>query len=730
MKKIILILLFSGVVVAQNSWQVVKEATLGNPTSRGFFLNENSGWLFSENPSNDRKGVIYHTGDGGLSWIVQRDTSILSESINDVYFYDATHGWACGDGGVILRSTDGGSTWVMSSSIPTSENLKGINFVNNSTGYACGYGGVILRSDDGGNNWVKQNTPTFSNLNDISFFDANNGFAVFGTDVSGILWTNSGGFLWSVRSFTKPPGQSKVTMYDCKAVRGTSHAWMIGYHGNIFHSTNKGQNWSLSKSIFGTNYGLARAIDFIDANTGFAGSDDGWIYRTIDSGVTWDSVQIGTGELIYSLNAFDANTIITTGAENQIRKSTDGGNTWTPIIDWPRADFRGVGLADSSNISFYTFGGDITYSNDAGNTFSFPNNVNLPTIKAIEGIEFYDANIGFYGVQLGQIAKTIDGGTTWYKTNVTGQLETVRGFSFYDQNTMWACARYGIIYKSTDGGENWTQVADLDASSLYAINFLNDQIGYTAGEGGKIYKCTDGGINWTEIDSVGDSRLHVIEFLDNSTGFVVGYDGIIGKTNDGGNTWDVIDTLGYINDTTAIDELWDIEFVSSTEGWIGGGSSIGENGVFYHTTDAGNTWNKYDSPNGRTVRGLKFISPTYGWAAGAKGSIFKYDISSGIDENITGLLNSFELYSNYPNPFNPGTNIEYYLNISGNAILSIYDIQGRKIRTLVEENQNPGSYHYYWDSKNENGLTVSSGTYFYQLEINNEIHAKRMIFIK
>ena len=346
-----------------------------------------------------------------------------------------------------------------------------------------------------------------------------------------------------------------------------------------------------------------------------------------------------------------------------------------------------------------------------------------------KGIEFYDANLGFYGAQSGQIAKTTDGGATWYATNVTGELKTIRAFSFFDQNTMWACASSGKIYKSTDGGENWGEVAEAGGSSLYTIYFLNDQIGYAAGDDSKIYQCTDGNTSWAVVDSIGDNRLHAIDFIDNNKGFVVGYDGILGKTVDGGNTWDIVDTLGY--DTSGTDALWDIEFVSNTEGWIGAGNSVGENGAFYHTTDAGNTWQKYDSPNGRTVRGLKFISPTYGWAAGANGSIFKCDASTGfVQDSPTGKLESFFLYSNYPNPFNPVTNIKYYLNISGNAELSIYNIKGQKIRTLIKEYQTPGNYNLIWDAKNENGNQVSTGTYFYKLKIDNEIHVKRMILIK
>lgn len=723
MKKLIFIILFALPLFAQNYWQVIKEATIGLPAEAGFFLDENTGWIFGN------YGSIVKTNDGGITWQIQQDSSLALEDINDLYFYDSNNGWACGDNGTILRTTNGGSNWSYVSSVPTSENLNGINFVSTNIGYACGKGGVILQTDNGGNSWILQNSTVTSNLNDISFSDANNGFAVFGTNSSNVLWTNSGGFLWQLKPFTKPPGQLNVRMYDCKAVRGTNHAWMIGYHGNIFHSTNKGQNWTLSKSIFGSSYGYARAIDFVDANVGFAGSDNGWLFRTTDAGASWDSVNVGTGERVYALNAINANMIIAVCENNQLRKSIDGGNTWIPIIDWPRADFRGMSIADSSNIAMSTFGGDIAFSGSAGNNFSFPNNISLPTIGAIECIEFYDASLGFYGSENGQIAKSINGGQSWYATNTTGELKKIHSIFIYNQNIAWAGGTTGKIYKTTDGGENWAEVIDLGSDTVYDLYFLSEQVGFAAMDDGYIFKCIDGNNNWTLIDSLNGERLLSMEFIDNNVGFVVGYNGLLGKTSDGGNNWDVVDTLAVINDST-FDELWDIKFVSPTEGWIGAGNAVGANGALYHTTDAGNSWQKLDSPNGKTIRCLNFSSPIKGWASGAQGTILKYDATTGIKNHNGTHPNSFHLLSNYPNPFNPTTNIEYYINISGNAELSIFNINGQKIKTIVSEYQKPGSYRYNWDGTNQSGIQVSSGTYFYNLKLENQIRAKRMILIK
>jgi hypothetical protein len=113
------------------------------------------------------------------------------------------------------------------------------------------------------------------------------------------------------------------------------------------------------------------------------------------------------------------------------------------------------------------------------------------------------------------------------------------------------------------------------------------------------------------------------------------------------------------------------------------------------------------------------------------GAIFGYGVTVGIENDLNHKLpRSMELYQNYPNPFNPVTTIEYQLNISGLVELTIFDIQGRRVRSLVKSNQKPGLYRFSWDGKNSNGLLVSSGLYLYQLKIDNAIHAKRMILIK
>ncbi len=94
-------------------------------------------------------------------------------------------------------------------------------------------------------------------------------------------------------------------------------------------------------------------------------------------------------------------------------------------------------------------------------------------------------------------------------------------------------------------------------------------------------------------------------------------------------------------------------------------------------------------------------------------------------ENNTEIVKNYDLKQNYPNPFNPNTMIEYSLNKNSDVKIVIYDILGKEVNTLVDQNQIPGIYKL-----NVEGNDLSSGTYFYKLIINGAAEAKKMILVK
>jgi len=90
----------------------------------------------------------------------------------------------------------------------------------------------------------------------------------------------------------------------------------------------------------------------------------------------------------------------------------------------------------------------------------------------------------------------------------------------------------------------------------------------------------------------------------------------------------------------------------------------------------------------------------------------------------------FALEQNYPNPFNPSTTIAYQLPSAETVRITIYDLTGRQVRELLNENKNAGSYTVQWDGRNQIGEQVSSGVYIYQISSGQFSQTRKMVFVK
>ncbi len=102
---------------------------------------------------------------------------------------------------------------------------------------------------------------------------------------------------------------------------------------------------------------------------------------------------------------------------------------------------------------------------------------------------------------------------------------------------------------------------------------------------------------------------------------------------------------------------------------------------------------------------------------------------TGMDDRPT-LPTTNALHQNVPNPFNPVTTIRYNIVDNNHVRLNIYDVAGRLVRTLVNENQRPNYYEVSWDGTNDTGQTVATGIYFYRLTAGNFIQTRKMLLLK
>ncbi len=100
------------------------------------------------------------------------------------------------------------------------------------------------------------------------------------------------------------------------------------------------------------------------------------------------------------------------------------------------------------------------------------------------------------------------------------------------------------------------------------------------------------------------------------------------------------------------------------------------------------------------------------------------------DKNYTSLPEGFNLEQNYPNPFNPETQISYQLSSSGYVSITVHDLLGREVKTLVSEELPSGNYTVSWNGRDESGNIVPSGIYFYTLKAGSFTESKKMILMK
>ena len=101
-----------------------------------------------------------------------------------------------------------------------------------------------------------------------------------------------------------------------------------------------------------------------------------------------------------------------------------------------------------------------------------------------------------------------------------------------------------------------------------------------------------------------------------------------------------------------------------------------------------------------------------------------------INEETAPVPGKFELFQNYPNPFNQFTQIGFTLENSAFVDLTIYDLLGRKVKTLASENLPPGYKSVLWDGTDESGKEVASGIYLYELKAGELSRSKKLVLLK
>ncbi|HVO73664.1 MAG TPA: T9SS type A sorting domain-containing protein [Ignavibacteriaceae bacterium] len=105
-------------------------------------------------------------------------------------------------------------------------------------------------------------------------------------------------------------------------------------------------------------------------------------------------------------------------------------------------------------------------------------------------------------------------------------------------------------------------------------------------------------------------------------------------------------------------------------------------------------------------------------------------VTGGVKRVVELSPIGYSLQQNYPNPFNPGTKIRYSIQEKGNVSVKIYDMTGKEVINLVNTFQDAGNYEIGWDGRNQYGIPVASGMYFYSIKAGTFTETKKMILVK
>jgi hypothetical protein len=201
------------------------------------------------------------------------------------------------------------------------------------------------------------------------------------------------------------------------------------------------------------------------------------------------------------------------------------------------------------------------------------------------------------------------------------------------------------------------------------------------------------------------------------------------KTTNGGINWDNIYTeTPLANNILMVNES---HFHNENTGLYAGtmivaGPSYSYYGVMRKTTNGGINWSGVYLNWNSGLESVKFTNSLTGFATGA-GAIYK-TTNGGltfINNSENSIPVAYSLSQNYPNPFNPETKIKFTVSRSGNTKVFVYDVKGRVIQTLVNEQLQPGTYETTFD-----GSQLSSGVYYYKLISDNYIYTKKMVLLK
>lgn len=239
----------------------------------------------------------------------------------------------------------------------------------------------------------------------------------------------------------------------------------------------------------------------------------------------------------------------------------------------------------------------------------------------------------------------------------------------------------------------------------------------------RVARSDDGGINWNTSYLGDNNYIHSLRMYDGNYGIGAGNDasgGAVFVTKDGGATWQKYVKSMNIQSAVA--------FVKNSPAEV----FIGCSGQLWYSADSGKTWSRQSFPN-TGIKDIVFTNQSNGWLCTSNGDVYWTDnkgtpVVSAKSE--VKLPVEYVLYQNYPNPFNPSTRINFSLPARSSVSLKIFDMLGREINTIVNQELGAGYHSFAWNGDDYMGNKVSAGIYLYSMRADNFTFTRKMLLLK
>ncbi|KXK04228.1 MAG: BNR repeat-containing glycosyl hydrolase [Acidobacteria bacterium OLB17] len=247
-----------------------------------FFQNSETGWITGTD------GTLLRTDDGGRTWLpVQKFTT---DSILQIYFTDPSTGWMLCERNIYSRgknptsylrkTTDGGVHWdKVEFEDADRERVTRILFDRNGLGLAFGEGGIFYRLQEDGRTWKKSRAAIHFLLLDGAYSSGMNG-AIVGAGGT-IVFTQDGGLTWEEATIL----HDTSTRINSVVFTSAKQGWAVGTNGSIFTATGGGRLWRLVPQD--ETAATLNNVYFTSARDGYIAGNDGTILHTTDAGAHW-----------------------------------------------------------------------------------------------------------------------------------------------------------------------------------------------------------------------------------------------------------------------------------------------------------------------------------------------------------------------------------------------------------------------------------------------------------